>query len=116
MSTNLPSKWVHDEYRAEVNDIVTESAFFSSMIALVDYRNHMEGLTKTELSERLGKDKGSITKITCAPSNMKIRTIARMADALSAHAVLMFVAHENSSLFFTSTGIRDCSSTPLRRV
>jgi transcriptional regulator with XRE-family HTH domain len=44
-----------------------------------------EGITKTELAERLGKTKGFVSQILAGGRNLTLRTIADVADALNCH-------------------------------
>jgi len=81
---------------------VFEQAVFSAFTNLVWERKD-EGLTKAVVADRMGVDRATVTKITTAPTNMKIRTAAAFANALDAD-ILFLLVDRNQGRMFSAIG------------
>jgi transcriptional regulator with XRE-family HTH domain len=102
MSTDV-TNFSPDSYGRLVAEGVTENAIFSAFYNLVSQRK-VEGLSKADLAERMGSDRATVTKLTSAPSNMKISTMASLANALGADVLFLLVDRSNSGYIYSSIG------------
>jgi len=82
---------------------IAQSEFFSAFHNLMVHRKS-EGCSKAEIADHMGIDRAAFTKLTSSPSNMKINTIATMANALNADIVFMLVDRSDRSRVFLSVG------------
>ena len=83
-----------DIYGRHVAIGVAENAIFSTFYNLVSQRK-IEGLSKAQVAERMGVGRAVVTKLTSEPTNMKISTMASMANALDADIVFLLVDRHN---------------------
>jgi len=90
-------------YHRHVVEEVTENAVYSAFYNLLSERKK-NGLTKADVADRMETDRASVTKLTTAPTNMKIKTIACLANAMDADVVFVLVDRRNRSQIFTSFG------------
>jgi transcriptional regulator with XRE-family HTH domain len=88
---------------------VAENAVFSAFYNLLSQRRG-DGLTKAILAEKMNVDRATVTKITSGPTNMKISTMASLANALDADMVVMFVDRSYRGRYFTSIGMHVASN------
>jgi transcriptional regulator with XRE-family HTH domain len=103
MSTNMTA-FSPDVYGRHEAVGVAENAIFSAFYNLLSQRR-AEGLTKSVLAEKMNVDRATVTKITSGPTNMKISTMASLANALNVDMVVMFVDRSYRGRYFTSIGM-----------
>lgn len=88
-----------DEHDRLVIEGVFESAVFSAFNNLVCARKEEGQLSKTIVSERMGVNKSVVTKLTATSTNMKLHTVASMANALDADVLILLVDRRESRVF-----------------
>jgi transcriptional regulator with XRE-family HTH domain len=81
----------------------TQNAIFGAFYNLVECRRK-EGITKAAIAERMDADRTVVTKLTTAPTNMKITTMASLANALDADIVFILMDRKQKGRIFTSIG------------
>ena len=102
MSTAIQS-YQPDAHGRLVAEGVVENAVFSSFYNLIVHRR-AEGYTKAMIAERMDIDRATVTKLTSRPTNMKISTIASMANALDADICFLLIDRNNRANYFSSIG------------
>jgi transcriptional regulator with XRE-family HTH domain len=111
MSTNMMT-FSPDEYGRREAEGVAQNAVFSAFYSLVSQRR-TEGVTKSAIAEKMNVDRATITRITSDPTNMKISTMASLANALDAEMVIILVDRSHRGRFFTSIGMHISQNSPM---
>jgi DNA-binding XRE family transcriptional regulator len=102
MSTAIRS-YQPDAFGRQVVQGVVENAVFSAFYNLVTHRRE-EGYTKAMIAERMDVDRAAVTKLTSSPTNMKISTMAALANALDADICFFLVDRKTGAYIFSPVG------------
>jgi transcriptional regulator with XRE-family HTH domain len=77
---------------------VFENAVYSAFSNLLAIRKE-EGLKKSDIADRMGVDRATVTELTTSPTNMKIMTAASLANALAADIVFLLIDRDQKRAF-----------------
>lgn len=78
-------------------DFEAEHLIFNATELILGLMEH-EGLTRSELAERIGKSKGHVSQLLNGERNMTLRTLAEIAHAVGHRIELSARAHVNGAV------------------
>jgi transcriptional regulator with XRE-family HTH domain len=106
MSINPIHSDPYSAFDREYFSELIEREIFGALLGSVHFRQIVSNMTKSELARRSGKDKTAISHLLKGPTNLSIRTIAELANALDMDFKFAFVDRINPTQIFTSVGMR----------
>lgn len=84
---------------------IIKSQIFGAFSSALQARKAEEGLTVTECSDRLGKDKGATSRLVSEEGNWTIHTIADLATALDVTVEFHLRDNKTQMRDFTPSGV-----------
>lgn len=98
------SKLSQSEYDRLYHADIFMSSVFSAFFSALQYRKKHDGLTQSELSARMGKDKTQISKLFSGPANWELRKASDTALAMGLEIQFSLRDKSNPSVVFTPHG------------
>lgn len=105
MSTNLPSTESDNKYMRLYMADVLRARLFGAVRAAAEYRKDVEGLTRKEVADRMGRDDATVSRTFAAPANWTIKTISDLCYALNLDMQFVLVDRLDKDRVFVDTGM-----------
>lgn len=106
MSTNLPATENDNKYVIMYSVDIMKARIFGAFLCAAEHRRNSDGFTRKMLADFIGKDEGSVSKLFTKPSNMTIKTVTELCEALNVEFQFALVDRTDARRVFLDVGMK----------
>ncbi|MCJ2135626.1 hypothetical protein MKK69_16465 [Methylobacterium sp. J-026] len=88
-------------YMAEV----LRARLFGAIRVAAEYRKNVEGLTRKDVADRMGRDEATVSRTFSAPANWTIKTISDLCYSLNLDMQFVLIDRLDKDRVFVDTGM-----------